>query len=115
MVMIYNVEDLGSPHTGERLAVHQNRLNELAIDGWELVAVNGSVVYLRRDSADAGKPPEIEKPAATEGKRESGKREPGGGESGTEHPAESESRHNAAPEGGRRRDEPTPRGGGHRR
>jgi hypothetical protein len=92
MVMIYNVEDLGSPHTAERLALHQSRLNELAIEGWELIAVAGSVVYLRQDSADAGKPPIEDKP-------ERGK--PAGTESGTGESDKPESRGNAHPEGGR--------------
>jgi hypothetical protein len=93
MVMIYNVEDLGSPHTAERLALHQNRLNELAIDGWELVGIAGSVVYLRRDSADAGKPPDIV-PERIE--------RPGRGESGTHQSDAPESRENEHSEGGRR-------------
>ena len=93
MVMIYNVEDLGSPHTAERLALHQSRLNELAIEGWELIAVAGSVVYLRQDSADAGKPPLVED------KPERGK--PAETESGTGESDRTESRGNAHPEGGR--------------
>jgi hypothetical protein len=95
MALTYNVEDLGSPHTAERLASHQDRLNQLAVEGWELVAVAGSVGYFRRDSADAGKAPDSppEKPVEETPPRT---------ESGTAHSDDSDSRENRNPEGGRR-------------
>jgi hypothetical protein len=92
MAIVYQVEDLGSPHTGERLALHQARLNALALAGWELVAVNGSVVYLRQDTADSAKPD-----SAPPEKSDSDT------ETGTHDSANPESRQNAQPEGGRRR------------